>query len=298
LLSTFEGALVSRLDGAAAAPPVCDAVIATTQKRSLMLGFATFVAAYVLVMLGVFVAQRRLIYPVRGSGATPAVPGATLERLAAPGGGTVHTLYAPARGGAPTLVHFHGNGEELADQGELLTLFGAHGLGVLAVEYPGYGLSRGGQPSERSLYEAAEVALRDLRENKGIPRERTVLSGQSLGSGVAVEMASRGHGARVLLFAPYTSIADVANVYLPFLPNRWLVRDRFDNAAKAPRVTVPVLVVHGTDDEVIPFELGERLSGMFPNARLVKLDRARHNDLFLRGGDALAGEIETFCRRE
>ncbi|HEX6275724.1 MAG TPA: alpha/beta hydrolase, partial [Polyangiaceae bacterium] len=96
----------------------------------------------------------------------------------------------------------------------------------------------------------------------------------------------------------YTSIADVANVYFPFLPNRWLLRDRFDNAAKAPRVTVPVLVVHGTDDEVIPFALGEKLAGMFPNARLVALPRGRHNDLFLRGGDALVSDLERFCRAE
>ena len=263
-----------------------------------MLVAATLIVAYALLVLGAFAGQRRLIYPARGTGAIPELAGTTLEKLRARDGSTVHALYSEARDGAPTLVHFHGNGEELADLVDLVALLRARGLGVLAVEYPGYGLSRPGEPSERAIYEAAELALHDLRENKGVSRERTVLSGQSLGSGVAVEMASRGLGARAILFAPYTSIADVANVYFPFLPNRWLLRDRFDNAAKAPRVTVPVLVVHGTDDEVIPFELGERLAGMFPNAQLVPLPRGRHNDLFLRGGDALVRDLETFCRAE
>jgi fermentation-respiration switch protein FrsA (DUF1100 family) len=111
-------------------------------------------------------------------------------------------------------------------------------------------------------------------------------------------MASRGHGARVLLFSPYTSIIDVANRYFPILPNRWLVRDRFDSATKASAVRVPVLVVHGTDDEVIPFALGKELSGMFPNARFVALEKGQHNDLFFRGGDALLDDLAKFCRGE
>jgi pimeloyl-ACP methyl ester carboxylesterase len=275
-----------------------DLVTSRKRKRLVLLVVATLALGYALLVLGAFAGQRRLIYPARGSGATPDVAGTTIEKLALPDGSIVHVLYAEARDGAPTLVHFHGNGEELADLVDFVTLMRLRGLGVLAVEYPGYGLSKPGEPSEQGIYAAAELALRDLRENRGVSREKTVLSGQSLGSGVAVEMASRGHARRVVLFAPYTSIADVANVYLPFLPNQWLVRDRFDNAAKAARVSVPVLVVHGTDDEVIPFELGERLAGLFPNARLVTLARGRHNDLFVRGGDGLVRELDAFCRAE
>jgi pimeloyl-ACP methyl ester carboxylesterase len=226
----------------------------------------------------------------------PELRDATLEKLDAPDGTRVHALYASARDGAPTLVHFHGNGEELADLVGVVELFRRRGLGVLAVEYPGYGLSKPGEPSERAIYAAAETALRDLRENKGISPALTVLSGQSLGSGVAVEMARRGHGARAVLYSPYTSIADVANVYLPFLPNRLLVKDAFDSKSKAASVGVPVLVVHGTDDEIIPFELGRELSTYFPNARLVRVERGRHNDLFARGGAALVAELERFCR--
>ena len=261
-----------------------------------MLVLATVVVAYSLLMLGATIGQRRLVYPYRGTGHMPRVAGATLEKLEGADGRTVHVLYAKARDGEPTLVHFHGNGEELADLDVLVAMFRERGLGVLAVEYPGYGLSKAGAPSERAIYEDAETALRDLRENKGISRERTVLSGQSLGSGVAVEMARREYGSRVVLYSPYTSITDVANVYLPFLPNHWLVKDRFDSKSKARALDVPVLVVHGTDDEVIPFALGKELAALFPNARLVTVAQGRHNDLFVRGGAPLVDDIAAFCR--
>jgi uncharacterized protein len=269
----------------------------TKHKRFVMFVLAALATAYVLIVLGAYAGQRRLIYPgARGSGAVPLVAGATLERLAGVNGRTVHVLYAQASDDAPTVVHFHGNGEELADLADFVTLLRLRGLGVLAVEYPGYGLSKPGEPTESGIYEAAEVALRELRETKGVSRENTVLSGQSLGSGVAVEMARRGYGSRVVLYSPYTSVADVASVYLPFLPNRYLVKDTFDNKSKAAEIALPVLVVHGTDDEVIPFALGSELSGCFRNARLVRIERGRHNDLFLRGGRALADDIATFCR--
>jgi uncharacterized protein len=250
---------------------------------------------YAFIALVAFSLQRRLIYPVRGSGAPPELAGATLEKLAGKDGRTVYALYAKAQLGAPTIVHFHGNGEELADMTDFVALFRSRGFGVLAVEYPGYGLSKPGDPNETAIYEDAEVALRDLVENKDVSPATIVLSGQSLGTGVAVEMAQRGHGARVVLLSPFTSIVDVANGIFPILPNRWLVRDVFDSAKKAPGIRKPVLVAHGTDDEVIPFALGRRLAALFPNARFVPLENGRHNDLFLRG-DTLVDEITKFCR--
>jgi alpha-beta hydrolase superfamily lysophospholipase len=266
------------------------------QKRLFVIVLVSLVVGYALLILGAFAGQGRLIYPRRGDGDTPELTGARLETLASKTGRKVFALYAPASNGAPVLVHFHGNGEELADLVDFVALFQARGIGVLAVEYPGYGLSRDHEPNEGSIYEDAEVALRHLIDEMGVSRERIVLSGQSLGSGVAVEMACRGLGARLLLFSPYTSMVDMADHYLPILPNRWLVRDRFDNGKKAPRIALPVLVVHGTADEVIPVAFGKKLAGAFPAARFLALEHGRHNDLFLRGGASLVDEVTTFCR--
>jgi fermentation-respiration switch protein FrsA (DUF1100 family) len=273
--------------------------IVTLAGRNRLVKLALGVAlAYALLVFAAYAFQRRLIYPWRGLGGVPHLSGATLETLEGERGRRVHALYAKATDGAPTIVHFHGNGEELTDMANFVALFRSRGFGVLVVEYPGYGLSSDHEPNEAAIYHDAEIALRDLRDKKGVPVERIVLSGQSLGTGVAVEMATRGHGARVVLFSPYTSIVDVANRYFPFLPNGWLVRDRFDNAKKASAIRAPVLVVHGTDDEVIPFALGKELVGLFPSARFVALEQGRHNDLFFRGGDALLDDIARFCRGE
>jgi fermentation-respiration switch protein FrsA (DUF1100 family) len=269
-----------------------------TRKRLLVLIALSLVLGYALLTLGAFAGQSRLIYPRRGGGGVPELDHerARLETLTSKTGRKVFALYAPASDDAPVLVHFHGNGEELADLVDFVERFQARGVGVLAVEYPGYGLSRDNAPNETRIYEDAEVALRHLIDEKGVARARIVLSGQSLGTGVAVEMARRGLGSRLLLFSPYTSMIDMADHYLPILPNRWLVRDLFDNAKKAPAIATPVLVVHGTDDEVIPVAFGKKLAELFPEARFLPVERGRHNDLFLRGGASLLDEVTTFCQ--
>jgi len=105
-----------------------------------------------------------------------------------------------------------------------------------------------------------------------------VLLGQSLGTGVATEMARRGSGARLILISPFTSVPEMARFRIPFFPAS-LVRHRFDNKAKAAGITLPVLIIHGTEDEVVPFAMGERLVSLFPHAQLAPIRGGQHNDL-------------------
>ena len=115
-----------------------------------------------------------------------------------------------------------------------------------------------------------------------VDRSRLVLVGQSVGTGVAVTMASKGWGSRLVLVSPYTSLPAVAAKAFPFLPTSLLMRDRFDSASKAPGLKLPTLIIHGTKDEVIPFELGEALSRAIPGAKFVPVQGAGHNDLIDR----------------
>ena len=105
-----------------------------------------------------------------------------------------------------------------------------------------------------------------------------ILLGQSLGTGVATEMAKRGMGARMVLVSPFTSVADMARRMVPFFPASW-VRHRFDTQSKAAAIGLPVLIVHGTEDEVVPFAMGEQLARSFPRAQLVPIPGGQHNDL-------------------
>ncbi|WP_225413151.1 alpha/beta hydrolase [Stigmatella hybrida] len=244
-------------------------------KRMLVAAVSVVAVLYALLCLLVFSLQRHLVFPAPPGVREPAVPGATLLRLPGP----VYALHVPAPAGAPTVVHFHGNGEQLADAGWLAQEFQGAGLGFYAVEYPGYGLARAQGPSEAGLYAAAEAALAHLHRELGVPWERVVLQGQSLGSGVAVEMARRGYGTRLVLITPYTSLADVGARLFPWLPARLLMRDVFDSAAKAPGVTVPVLILHGTRDEVVPVDMGQRLGRLFPHATVRLLEGKHHNNV-------------------
>jgi pimeloyl-ACP methyl ester carboxylesterase len=256
---------------------------------------ATLGALYGAVAGLATAAQKRLIYPAPGEVIEPHAPGAELWRLPGHDGRTVFALYAKAPPGAPTVVHFHGNGEQLSDQAPLVRALAGAGLGACAVEYPGYGLSRANAVSEQAIYADAQTALRHLA-SLGVPDSSIVLEGQSLGTGVAVEMARRGYGSRLVLISPYTSIVDMARRVAPFLPVSRLVSERFDTASKARSIALPALVIHGEDDEIIPVSMGRVVAKLLPHAALVIVAGGHHNDLFAVDGRDLIRRIVAFAR--
>jgi fermentation-respiration switch protein FrsA (DUF1100 family) len=261
-----------------------------------MLLLGLLVAVYAGLCLLAYFGQRRMLFPAPKTGDLPTMEGAVLTKVQAASGHTVYALYAPGKRGAVTVAHFHGNGEELSQLVPLAWQYRRAGLGFFAVEYPGYGLAKEYPPSEDALYADSEAALWHLSNGLGVPPNQVVLQGQSLGTGVAVEMARRGHGTRLILISPFTSVPDLAHARFPFLPARLLVRDQFASIDKAPSLPLPVLVIHGSDDEVIPFAMGERMSKAFPNATFYKVPGGHHNDLFVRDGRLIVDRIAEFAR--
>jgi uncharacterized protein len=241
-------------------------------------------AAVCLAIAGGF-GQPLLVFPAPARGRPPAYPDRLVRR------GDAAFLYFP---GKTVVACFHGNGEDLADSIPIVSLLRSLGMGVLALEYPGYGVADG-RPSEESAYAAADTALRWLKAEQGIDGSRTVLLGWSLGSGVAAEMARRGLGARLVLISPFTSVADMFRRFIPFFPAS-RVRYRFDTASKAPGISMPVMIIHGTEDEVVPFAMGERLARLFPNAQLVVIAEGRHNDLFTLRAVEVRAALSPFVR--
>jgi alpha-beta hydrolase superfamily lysophospholipase len=263
--------------------------------RRVLVILGALIAAYAVIALAVFLGQRKLLFPAPKTGAKPVMEGSTLKRFQGPSGRTVYAFHVPAPAEGRTVVHFHGNGEELADLVPLAWSFRRAGLGFFAVEYPGYGLAKDYPPSEEALYADAEAALWHLHNGLGVESPHVVLEGQSLGSGVAVEMAVRGHGARLVLISPFTSVPDMAAETVPVIPVRWLIRDQFANLEKAPKLSLPVLVVHGTEDEIVPFWMGEQLSKAFVNATLFKVQGGHHNDLFVKDGRLIVDRVAAFA---
>lgn len=248
-----------------------------TFARVLLVAILVPVAAYLALCAYVFAAQRRMLYypePPRLQGPLERFG---IRRVEPPDALAFDVLDLPAADGAPTIVFFHGNAEQLLDAIPLGQACNARGWSFHAVEYPGYGRSPG-VPNERDIVAVSENALRELA-SRGITRERTVLVGRSLGSGVAAELARRGFGSALLLISPNTSIPDVGARLFPWLPVRLLARDRFDTARIAPSVRVPVRILHGERDEVIPVDMGRTLTGLFPRATATFPERHGHNDL-------------------
>jgi alpha-beta hydrolase superfamily lysophospholipase len=246
---------------------------------SIAKSLASFAAVYAAICGVACAAHRSLLYPAPPREEPPRGDGIEWVR-GRDATGETFALCAFADGpDAQTIVHFHGNGEQVAWQARFARDARSAGVGYCAVEYPGYGVLDQRATTERAMYDAAESVLRQLAA-RGIAGDRLALSGQSLGTGVAAEMARRGHGSRLILLSPYTSIVEVAQRIVRVLPASWIVRDRFDTRSKAASITMPVLIVHGTLDTLIPVEMGRQLARTFPNARMVELAQRGHNDLF------------------
>lgn len=236
-----------------------------------------------LVLGGLYLALCGLLFAVQRSLIFPApkelFQQKAMEKVDVPN--ATFFLWKRADGDGPVVVHFHGNGEQVSYLGFLATAWTERGVTFVAVEYPGYPGTSGG-PSEDGLIEAGEAALKHLTTTLGIDRKRIVLEGQSVGTGVAVALAARGWGTKLVLLSPYTSLPDVGAKAMPFVPVRLLMRDRFNSESRASDVKVPTLIVHGTNDQVIPYELGERMSKAIAGAKLLTVQNAGHNDLWDR----------------
>jgi fermentation-respiration switch protein FrsA (DUF1100 family) len=185
---------------------------------------------------------------------------------------------------APWLLYCHGNGGNLGSFGyhEAWSMLRGLGLGIVAVEYRGYGES-GGVPSEPGLYRDAEAAYGFLRDSLGVPPERIVFYGFSLGSAVAVDLAARLPGAALIVEGAILSVPHRGKELYPFLPVFAMARNRFASAEKIGAVDAPKLFIHSRDDEVNPFSHGERLHG---------LARGPKDFLEVSGGHATAYKLD------
>jgi pimeloyl-ACP methyl ester carboxylesterase len=243
-----------------------------------------YLGVVAVVYLGLCIAARlwypRVLFPApRVDHAPKEVLGRLVELAQDDGGGPTRALYFPAPKDGRTVVLFHGNGGTMFDDLELAEVFMSRGLGAMLVEYRGYGITYGPPPTEASLYADGEAAMKHLTK-AGVPNDQVVVCGYSLGTSIASEMAKRGHGSRLALVAPFTSFVELANYRAPFLPASLIVAHRLDNYGRAKNIAQPTLVVHGDADEVVPFEMGQRVAKALPHGQFVRVPGGHHTDVF------------------
>jgi len=211
-------------------------------------------------------------------------------------GVSIHGFYLPtahARPNARAILFLHGNAgnasHRLPNAAELARL----GTDVLLIDYRGYGMSDG-TPSETGAYADARAGLAHLVEERGIPAQRVVLFGRSLGAAVAVDLARNRGLAGVILESAFTSVADVVRGLMG-APLAYLARGHFDSASKIEQVHTPLLFFHGDNDTIVDFSLGRRLFELASEPKHFEtISGAGHNDTVEVGGRPYFARIAQF----
>lgn len=252
-----------------------------TQKRGrgmLFSGTMILLAGYAGICVLVFAMQRTVLFPRGGDiWRDPGSMGWTFDEvwLEHPEGRS-HAWHIRADGPKGTIIFSHGNAGTIADRLESVEDFRWLGFDVLIYDYGGYGKSDG-SPSE-SRCRADIRAAWDYVIEQGTSPSDIVLFGRSLGAGPTSWLATQVQPRSVIIESPFMSVGRMAQETFPYLPARWLVRDKFDNATHVPRIKSPLLVVHSREDEVIPFHHGERVFAAASGPKQFLEIHGGHND--------------------
>lgn len=208
----------------------------------------------------------------------------------------INGLYAKAPDAKFTLLWFHGNAGNMENRFDMLKKLLKVGIDILIIDYRSYGKSEG-SPSEEGLYKDADGAYDFLISEMKIPPERIIIFGKSLGSAVAIDLASRVKCAGLIVQSSFTSAKDMAKYVMPFFPARYFMRTNFDSISKISKITVPKLFIHSPADEVIPFEQGKKLFEAAPEPkRFYEVPYAAHNYTYIIGGEKYLDEFRKFVK--
>lgn len=252
---------------------------------------------YVVLVAGLYLLQRNLMYHPNDARPDPrgaGIPGLEVVSIEGSGGASLYSWWLPPSDpNAPVVLYFHGNAGDLADRTNKFHHYRASGLGMLMPSYR-YNAGGGGAPSEAALIADGRRAAEWLR-GQGIAADRILLHGESLGSGVAMALAAEGLGAAVVIEGGYEAISEVAASIYWYAPVRMLIKDRFDSRPRAKNSTLPILIVHGAGDRVVPRRHAEALFQAANEPKeLVILDGGGHVDLYDHGMKAL---VDRFVAR-
>jgi hypothetical protein len=261
--------------------------------------FCVLAIVYVLVALFVIWNEPRMIYyPSRPLDASPDQAGMSFEDVWITTSDNVrlHAWWLPSPASTRRVaLFFHGNAGNISHRLDKVQILHDAGLNVFIIDYRGYGQSEG-SPNEPGTYRDAQAAYDHLIRQRHIDPGCVILYGESLGSAVAVELATRAPVAGLVIEEGFTSVPDVGQQMLPFLPVRWLARNRYDSIRKIGSIRAPLLVLHSRDDEVFDITHGERLYAAANDPKRFVTLHGGHNDAFLVSGDGYRGALIDFLR--
>ncbi len=202
----------------------------------------------------------------------------------------IAALHLKAKPNTPTIIYSHGNAEDIGHNIDMFTALHDRGFGVIAYDYPGYGLSPG-KPSEKTTQASIQAAW-DYAIQSGIPASSIIIMGRSIGTGPSVWLNSKVQPAGLILISPFKSVYSIPFKY-PILPG-----DRFPSLNRIKSISTPLLVIHSRYDEVIPYSHGVAIHQNSPakNKSLKTIENCGHNDMFYRASDEILDSIEDFIQ--
>ncbi len=264
--------------------------------NALLSTFAVAATAYAVLVLTVYFLQASMIYfPQKRLYATPAQVGLPYEDLHFHTEDDIrlHGWYVPAPDARFTILFFHGNAGNVSHRLDSLAIFHELGLNTLIVDYRGYGNSQG-SPSEKGTYLDALAAWQYLLTQKRERPQRIVLFGRSLGGAVAAWLAAQIEARALILESTFSSIVDLGSDHYSFLPVRWLSHYRYDTEALLPDLSMPVLIVHSLNDEIVSFEHAKKLFATANSPKQLLEMNGGHNDAFLVSRDIYMSGLRQF----
>ncbi|MDH3589069.1 MAG: alpha/beta fold hydrolase [Gammaproteobacteria bacterium] len=261
----------------------------------LLLGLGGLLYAGLALYIWLF--QSRFIYfpnePTRQLQATPLDTGLDFVdvRFDASDGVSLHGWFVPG-GNGPVILFFHGNAGNISHRLDSIRLFNRLGADVFIIDYRGYGRSDG-TADEDGTYRDARAAWDYLTTERGIDRSRIVVFGRSLGGAVAAWLATDVSPRALILESTFSSVRDMARAAFPFLPTS-LARIRYDTESRMASIACPILLMHSRDDEIIPYQMGEKLYAAAAGNAILKTLQGGHNDAHLRTGDHYVETLRNF----
>ena len=246
-------------------------------------GITAGVGAYGVALGSMFAGQRHLMYfpdSHRPTSAESGVPELAEVSLKTDDGLSLLAWHRPPADAAlPSLIYLHGNAGHIGMRADKVRPYLDAGFGVLLTTWRSFS-GNPGKPSEDGLYHDGRAA-RDFLAKAGVAPANMVLYGESLGTGIAVHLAAEQTPAALVLEAPYSSIAEVAQARMPLMPVRRLLLDHYDSKSKIADVAAPLLIVHGARDGTIPVRFGEKLFAAASEPKQIQIyPEAGHNDLY------------------
>ena len=267
-------------------------------KSALRISNGVLIGATLFLMIF----EKRLIYyPAAAVDVTPKALGLPSEDVTidVEPGVKVHGWFIKGskEPSVATVLFSHGNAGNIADRLDRVLSWRDLGADFLLYDYRGFGRSTGA-PGEEGTYRDGRAAYDYLVKTRGIEAKRLVLMGESLGCAISIQIALDRPAAGLVLEAPFASIPHMASAIYPFLPAKFFVRTRYDNLEKMPRVRMPLLVVQGTRDEVIPVAQGKMVFGAAPSPKqYLAIEGAHHNDVYVIGGTQYKSALSDFLAR-